>query len=109
MSARVKKPRKSVFDKDFVSPYGTYEGVRGSREEWRASFEGAWTGTAQEAREFLREETPWSILGIEVNSDLATIKSAYRRLMLVHHPDHGGDPVIARKVMAAYCAMTEGK
>ena len=109
MSAKVKNPRKSVFDKDYSSPYGTYQGDRGSREEWRASFEQAWTGTATEAREFLREETPWSILGVEADADLATIKSAYRRLMLVHHPDHGGDPAVARKIMAAYCAMTEGR
>jgi DnaJ-class molecular chaperone len=101
--------RKSVFAKDYVSPYGTFEGARGSREDWRTSFEQAWTGTAEEARTFVAEDdgTPWSILEISADSDLATIKSAYRNLMMIHHPDHGGDPAKARKIMAAYFVLME--
>ena len=49
-----------------------------------------------------------TILGISVDASIMQIKSAYRKLMLKHHPDKGGSAEyaaklnIARDVMMAY-------
>jgi DnaJ-class molecular chaperone len=89
------------------APYGTYQGPQGNAREWAQAFGQAWTGTTEEAQETIGKETPWSILGIEAGSDLATIKKAFRKLMLIHHPDKGGDPEVCKKIMAAYFLLTE--
>lgn len=34
----------------------------------------------------------YEILGIEKNADVNTIKKAYKKLAMKHHPDKGGDP-----------------
>jgi DnaJ-class molecular chaperone len=104
MTKTKKPPRPSIFTKGY-SPYGHYEGEAGSQEEWRAGFDEAWTHTS--ATEEIREETPWSILGIAPDCTVSEIKSAYRKLMLIHHPDQGGDPAMARKIMASYFLLME--
>jgi DnaJ-class molecular chaperone len=91
--------KKSVFSSDY-SPYGTYEGPRGSKAEWKDYFNETWTHTT--AQEAIQEETPWDIIGVKIGSSATEIKTAFRKKMLVHHPDQGGDPVVARKILAAY-------
>ena len=45
-------------------------------------------------------------LGLPVGADLAQIKTAYRRLALVHHPDKaGGSAEQFRKLNEAYCRL----
>lgn len=45
---------------------------------------------------------PYAVLGVQRGADLAEIKAAYRRLMLQHHPDKGGDVEVAKRINRAY-------
>jgi|SRR5271157_6514337 len=90
------------------SPYGTYKGTPGSPETWRATFEYA-AYSREKALDILKTviETPFSILGIpEGTLDIDVIKTAYRKLALLHHPDKGGDRVMFEKITAAYSILT---
>ena len=44
----------------------------------------------------------WGILGIDQRASPETIKSAYRKLMLQHHPDRGGDCRTTARIQEAY-------
>ena len=99
----MKKPRPSIFSG--VSPYGIYEGPRGNSEEWRAAFAYAWNATT--AKKIIKEESPWDILGVDRKAPWSTITKAFRRLILVHHPDKGGDPETCKKIIAAYTILHE--
>lgn len=96
-------PKRNIFTDP--SPYGTYEGARGNKDEWRAAFDEAWT--YDKAKKVTKDESPWSILGISADSSKSDIKSAFRKLMMIHHPDKGGDESTARKIMAAYYLLME--
>ncbi len=41
-------------------------------------------------------------LGLKFDATQEEIKSAYRRLAGVHHPDRGGAPEVFRRIQAAY-------
>lgn len=103
MRTKSKTPRPSIWSG--VSAYGTYEGPRGNPDEWRAGFSDAWD--AATARRIIREQSPWDILGISPTATLAEATKAFRRLMLIHHPDKGGDAEKARQIIAAYTVIRE--
>ena len=44
----------------------------------------------------------FDILGIPRNSNLETIKKAYRKLAKEHHPDKGGDEEVFKKISGAF-------
>ena len=71
------------------------------RQQRRAREEQQWRQRRQQ-----RSAQPvvdhYSILGVARNADANTIKSAYRRLALQHHPDKRGDPEMFRKVQEAW-------
>ncbi len=47
--------------------------------------------------------------GVDIrNMDDAAIKKVYRRLIQKHHPDRGGDPNIAKDIVAAQDALEKG-
>lgn len=100
---RTKKPKRNVW-KD-PSPYGTYKGERGSPEQWADAYSAAWDGAT--CKEIIKEETPYAILCIEITADWKVIRAAYLKLIQEHHPDHGGDEEICKKVIAAYCLLKE--
>lgn len=99
------KRRSSVWDDDHA-PYGTYEGERGSPEQWKAAFEFVKL-TKGEALAILQGtvESPYEILGIQSNATQDEIKSAMRKLVVKFHPDKQGDEDKFRKVMAAYTIL----
>lgn len=47
----------------------------------------------------------YKVLGIQPNVDLCTIKKAYRRLVLVAHPDKGGSQAHFLRIREAYEAL----
>lgn len=49
----------------------------------------------------------FDILGIPQDSDLSTIKKAFRKLAKVHHPDKGGDEEMFKKIQEAYEKLTK--
>jgi DnaJ-domain-containing protein 1 len=99
------KPKRNIW-KD-PSPYGTYTGVAGSPDSWKASFEYA-AYSREKALNILKTviETPFQILGIpEGTLDQDLIKTAYRKLAVQYHPDKGGDRDMFEKVTAAYSVL----
>lgn len=51
--------------------------------------------------------TLYEVLGIDRRSTPEEIKSAYRRLAMVHHPDRQGDPVQFKLVKEAYEVLSD--
>ena len=103
---KTKTARKSVWDTDY-KPYGTYKGASGSADEWRASFADAWDSIG--AKKIIQEQpkTPWQILGVAMTASLKEITSAFRKLILIHHPDKGGDHETCKQIIAAYTVLKE--
>lgn len=108
---KTKKKRKSVWDPT-SKPYGTYKGERGSPEQWRQDFSWAWDQSEWgngRAKKVLDNDCPFSILGIPKGSPDAVVKGAFRKLILIHHPDKpGGNKEMAEKIIAAYVFLMEG-
>lgn len=49
----------------------------------------------------------YTLLGVHRRSTLPTIKSAYRDLARIHHPDKGGDPEIFKSLNEAYGTLSD--
>lgn len=49
----------------------------------------------------------YDILGVEVDASDARIKSAYRKLAAIHHPDKGGDPDRFMDIKKAYDVLKD--
>lgn len=98
------KPKRNIWADP--SPYGTYSGEAGSPDSWARSFEYA-TYTREKALGILKTviETPYEILGVSKTASNDQIKSAFRKLVLIHHPDKGGSAEMFNKVMAAYSVL----
>lgn len=50
---------------------------------------------------------PYKTLGVPKNADDDTVKKAYRRMALKHHPDKGGDPEIFKAVSEANDVLSD--
>ncbi len=50
---------------------------------------------------------PYQILGIDKNSNRGTIREAYRRQAIKHHPDNGGDASGFQQIQEAYRQLTQ--
>ena len=50
---------------------------------------------------------PYKILGVSSSAPPAEIKKAYRKLVLKHHPDHGGDEEEFKKINEAYSILSD--
>ena len=101
--AKTANPRPNVWAKDYA-PYGTYAGERGSPEQWREAFHFAFNKDT--AAECLRGDEPLVVLGLLPGATAEAIKSAFRKLAVRLHPDHGGDPEEFKKVYAAHYSLT---
>ncbi len=76
-----------------VTPKERKERARLMDEQMKAF----WAGRA------LGETDPcWTVLGVDASAGVAEIRTAFRRLALAHHPDHGGDAGAFIRVKAAY-------
>ncbi|NVM03854.1 MAG: DnaJ domain-containing protein [Candidatus Helarchaeota archaeon] len=71
------------------------------KSEMRKEFENIYE-SFQKTREYCCQ-----ILGVKEDSKPGEIKKRYRTLVLVHHPDKGGDPEMFIKVHEAYKYLTE--
>lgn len=49
----------------------------------------------------------YEILGVSKDADPKTIKKAYRKLAMKHHPDKGGDPETFKKMSVAYETLAD--
>jgi len=48
---------------------------------------------------------PWQVLGVTETASAEQVNDAYRKKMVTHHPDKGGDPAKAAELGAARDAM----
>lgn len=97
----------SSFNKLFAR-YKTYDDSkgRGSVEEWRNFFNEKMSSS--DALNLIKKEDPLKILGLDSTPTMHELKEVYRKLVMIHHPDRGGDPVYCKKVIAAF-AILENK
>lgn len=55
----------------------------------------------------MAKQNHYTSLGLEPTADAAAIKSAFRKLAMQHHPDHGGDEVEFKKITEAYKVLSD--
>ncbi len=94
--------RRSIWNSP--SRYGTYEGPRGTPEQWRESY-AAMTG--DEARVIVDKDSPWTILGVEPTDDLEALRKAFKKRVREVHPDLGGSEEETKRVIAAWTLIQE--
>lgn len=107
MSNVIKTKRKKNIWDDNYRPYGVNEGAYGNPSEWKQKYERV-MGLG-EAKEIVKERSPWTILGVAFGATLQEIKSAFRKMALKVHPDHGGTEDAFRDLYASYIILTKSK
>jgi DnaJ-class molecular chaperone len=89
--------------KGFMDGYKTYdpstEGY-GSSFDWKQAFK--YRLGPEEAKRAVGNNSPRGILGVSITATWDEIKSAYRKLVMKHHPDKGGKPETFREIQGAY-------
>ena len=99
---RTKKPKVPLLQR-----YKTYdpkvEGY-GDISQWRSAWESM---NPAEAAGIIQNESPLEIMGFSVMPTAAELDQRYRKLVLEHHPDHGGDRKIFQKVHAAWILLKD--
>ena len=85
--------------------YKTYDDTngRGNVAEWSHAFN-ARMGL-DEARKIMRENDPLAVLGLSSMPDMTLLKNTYRKLVMENHPDRGGDPILCKKIIAAFTVL----
>ena len=92
----------------------------GSDREWQNRYtqerRGTYGGTGgagyQGARRPPRrgyQGDPFKALGVSSSASAADLKKAWKKQMMQHHPDRGGDPETAKKINAAYQAILKSR
>ena len=57
----------------------------------------------------MANQNPWEVLGVPEGSDENTVKKAYKKLAMKHHPDKGGDPEKFKEIQTAYDKIIKGE
>lgn len=65
-------------------------------------FSGGFHGGQAPEREEADTTQLYNVLGIDKSADAKTIKKAFRKLAIKHHPDKGGDPEKFKEINAAH-------
>ena len=102
---------KKPFQIPNYKTYDTSEGF-GNSAEWRKVF-GERMGR-KEAEEVLSSSSlssPYDILGVKFGASADEIKKAYRKLIMIHHPDKNNQSeeshLMTKKILAAYTILTD--
>jgi DnaJ-class molecular chaperone len=90
---------------DVFAKYKTYDDScgRGCVDEWSHSFNQKYS--QQEAKNIVKEIDPYTLMELDRDCTLADLKLRYRKLMMQHHPDRGGDPIKCKMIIAAYSIL----
>ena len=98
--------------KDFMGGYKKYEPEIegfGNPRQWRGKFKERMS--KEEATEFIRDESPEGILEMDIPEwsfyTYEALVEQFRKLIKIHHPDHGGDVKKAQRIIAAYTILKE--
>jgi DnaJ-domain-containing protein 1 len=98
------KPKRNIWSDP--SPYGTYQGDSGNPSSWAAAFEFAAYSREKSLGILINViESPFQILGLTPSATQEEIKTAWRKLVLINHPDKGGDRNKFEQIMAAYSIL----
>jgi len=98
--------------KGFLDGYKTYDTNNGfgSPKDWKKAFK-ARMGK-EEAEEILQgqEQTPFDLLGIKSGATQEEIKKAYRKMIMLWHPDLNQHRIteaeeMSKKIIAAYTIL----
>ncbi|MBT2561326.1 J domain-containing protein [Pedobacter sp. ISL-68] len=99
--------------KGFLDGYKTYNTAAGfgSPKAWQKAFKQRMGKEEAEAILQGQQQTPYGILGIEQGATSAAIKKAYRKMMMLWHPDKNPDRIseaeeMSKKIIAAYSILT---
>jgi len=99
--------------KEFKMHYKTYDTSKGygSKRKWQELFNERMSGGEARAIIAEQQDTPCSILELPESASQAEIKAAFRRLILIWHPDknaHNAENAdrISKKIIAAYTILT---
>ena len=65
-------------------------------------FHGAHGGHSRQEPKEVDNNKLYDVLGVDKSADSKTIKKAYRKLAMKHHPDKGGDPEKFKEINAAH-------
>ena len=102
MAIKEKKKKRG-----FLDGYETYDTSHGfgSKAEWRA----AWNErmSHNKAKATLEENDPLVIMGFSSMPSKVELDKRYRELVMIHHPDKGGDTKQFIKIHAAWSLLTE--
>lgn len=99
------KPKRNIW-KD-PSPYGTYEGDAGNPEQWAQAF-GFVKMSREQALKFVDSvDQALEVLGLIKGATEALIRKAMAKLVVIHHPDKGGDADKFNRIMAAYTLLID--
>ena len=83
--------------------YDTSHG-HGNVEEWQR----AWKGMGHsEATVAVGKDSTLKIMGFDAMPSKTDLDTRFRELVKQHHPDHGGDPEMFKKVHAAWSLLSE--
>ena len=93
---------RSTPAKDPTLGYRTYEGARGSEQEWGRAF--AYRMGLDAARKAVGKDSPRGILGVTATATFEEIRRAWRKLVMKFHPDNSetGDAAAFRRIQGAY-------
>jgi DnaJ-class molecular chaperone len=72
----------------------------GNARQWKSAFNKRMGLDA--AKEAVGSGSPYDILGVSAKATWDEIKKVYRKLVMKHHPDKGGQPATFRKIQGAY-------
>jgi DnaJ-class molecular chaperone len=99
--------------KGFLDGYKTYDTTKGFGNpiEWQKAFKSRMG--KEEAETILQgqEQTPYEILGVATVATQTEIKKAYRKMIMVWHPDLNQHRLseaeeMSKKIIAAYSLLT---
>lgn len=94
------------YDYPWENMYALAKGIEAIRsmERWGVSefMERAFTGFKALPETIIPQRSWHDVLGVPPNADEQTIKSAYRKLAQVHHPDTGGNAYMFDQITKAY-------
>ena len=101
---KTKQPRKERSFADIK--YKTYDPStegHGNVHQWRQAFNDRMG--YDEAVVVINADDPIIVLGFSSLPDLKELNKQFRKLMMQHHPDRGGDVDKARKIIAAFVLL----
>lgn len=81
---KTKKKRKSVWDDDYYSTYDTSKGF-GSPHKWQEAFKQRMNFTTISPE--YKENNKEFVQSLYDAKNMAELKKAYRKLLMIHHPD----------------------